>query len=432
MAPTKSQRKKRSRTGTTTKDHDVTEPPSKRMRLSSVSVVDFLDPNKYPPIRDVLVKYLDVRSMTRLCATSRTLRHMIMSYDWDINRYLASYVEYPEDFRTAQATANALIVGRSALNFIYKQDHATTLTILCKLGINFDDFLQHLMVAEGYKIDKDVLWRGTVEKPLSKTVQLKSGERSIHLLGNSTPMIPQATSSFRSSATASVISWNGYYHLFPRTTFLAYETLPLRPLDKYVSREHRMLACLGLPMREAIPGKQSLWIPNHRRFGDHMSFKLQLDTTGVRGPSQPDRALDLASFQTSLPGVIPPSWSSTTWNREAWGLHRPLTFKMLMSPGLQYVYCLSPKLVLPDGRALHGVLNALIHRTTVAQALIMDPEERQDTFGDGIPSITALARMEFPRPVWWSYYDDMVREYIERAESFTAGSASRVTEVEST
>ncbi|KAF2222289.1 hypothetical protein BDZ85DRAFT_250226 [Elsinoe ampelina] len=432
MAPTKSsnQRKKRSRTSTTTKDRDAAEPPRKRLRLSSssVSVVDFLDPNKYPPIRDVLVGYLDVRSMTRLCATSRTLRHMITSYDWDINRYLGQYFEYPEDFRTAQATAEALIIGRSALNFIYKQAYATTLTIQCQLGTKFDDFLQHLMVAEGYKIDKDILWHGTAEKPLSKTVQLKSGERSVHLLGNSTPVIPQATKFFRSSATASVISWNGYYHIFPRTTFLAYETLPFRPLDKFVSREHRFIEC----WHEAIPGKRSLWIPNHRRFGDHMSFKLQLDTTGVRGPLQPDRALDLASFQTSLPGAIPRSWSSTTWNWEAWSLHRPLDFKMLMSPGLQYGYCLSPKLLLPDGRNLHRVLNELIYNRTVAQALIMDPEERQDVFGDSIPSVTALARIEFERPVWWLYYDDTVKEYIERAERFTAGSASRVTEVETT
>ncbi|KAF2222292.1 hypothetical protein BDZ85DRAFT_319580 [Elsinoe ampelina] len=439
------QRGKRSHDTITTGESAVVEPPAKRPRVSPTYLMDFLDSTKYPPIRDVLVKYLDVRSMTRLCATSRHLRRSIRSREWNINRFLSHHFDDPVQFRLAQSRSAALIIGDAAFRFIEGKLHTENLHMIVEAEEQYDGLLKYLTENERFVVGTHkVLNCGSMPVLALKATSLKKGDKSITLMWSRQPSHVTFVQMQTTTASTAALTWNKAYHVFPRTTFVDFQTMPLRPLEEYGpiresgSAEHMQWANQGWSMkvpafdRSRLPGDESHLFRElgptpasgstnplniGRRFiGDHLSLNLALDTTGVSPEPKSDEVFALSSFDIEFPCVSPSIVSF--WGRQTWYMHRPLSARLFRSPSLRHVYCISQTLLIDDNNLLVDTLTTLLYELTLTQVLLLGPAECFVLFGHTMPDPVALTHFTFKQPLWWNFYDDLVKEYILKAERF--------------
>ncbi|KAI1384906.1 uncharacterized protein F4822DRAFT_416656 [Hypoxylon trugodes] len=220
------------------------------------------------------------------------------------------------------------------------------------------------------------------------------------------------------TASLNFISWNKAYSIFPRSTFLDHETLPLKPVDWQWTDLHRQYSGRGWrmrtePIREDIQKsrKNPYGIWPDRRVGDKESWVLRLDTTSVEKPSRPDFVLELSGFHIWAPF----KWDVPLHERSSWLAVRTnlcvhITSFVFQSPSLRYKYTFSRA---GDQGKFWKHLGRIFSRNTLGQLMKLASNYFDVILNGQQPWEVAPHSLEFVKPQGWDYYDDMVLTYFE-------------------
>ncbi|KAK8106641.1 hypothetical protein PG999_010000 [Apiospora kogelbergensis] len=182
----------------------------------------------YYPVLKSLIGALDTKSLVSLCQTCRGLRSQVQSWVWNINTKLMPFVHDPQAFRSILGASEALIYGDFATEF-FSRTTSKTLAIMAKA--TKADPVQAYLQTQGY------LLVGEERVRLGSVTRLRRGELFIIL--RKTRLIPIQAILSRTPTTQAMnfIAWNKAYSVFPKTTFLDHEVLPLKGADKDVRAE---------------------------------------------------------------------------------------------------------------------------------------------------------------------------------------------------
>ncbi|KAK8120279.1 hypothetical protein PG999_004399 [Apiospora kogelbergensis] len=138
------------------------------------------------------------------------------------------FVHDPQPFRSILGASEALIYGDFATEF-FSRTTSKTLAIMAKA--TKADPVQAYLQTQGY------LLVGEERVRLGSVTRLRRGELFIIL--RKTRLIPIQAILSRTPTTQAMnfIAWNKAYSVFPKTTFLDHEVLPLKGADKDVRAE---------------------------------------------------------------------------------------------------------------------------------------------------------------------------------------------------
>lgn len=239
---------------------------------------------------------------------------------------------------------------------------------------------------------------------------------------------------YYTTAVVNFISWNKAYSVFPRATFLFYETVPLKIVSDFYGRLHTKYSQRGWRMRtEAVkiyggallqPLRDSqlplgdLTRHGNRRIGDRDSWVMQLgDTAGIieaqRGSSSsssfqltPDFVLEYSCFQVR--GLLEQSQNlayMTDWGSARSALGVTIRAGVFQSHVLRHRY-------------LTGFINAFWRelRETALQEVIgqlckLDASRVDDLVRGAVPiqlDHNQLNMISFDHPIGWDYMDDTI------------------------
>ncbi|KAK7937489.1 uncharacterized protein PG986_014357 [Apiospora aurea] len=257
----------------------------------------------------------------------RGLRSQVQSCVWNINTKLMPFVHDPQAFRSILGASEALIYGDFATEF-FSRTTSKTLAIMAKA--TKADPVQAYLQTQGY------LLVGEERVRLGSVTRLRRGELFIIL--RKTRLIPIQAILSRTPTTQAMnfIAWNKAYSVFPKTTFLDHEVLPLKGAGKDVRAEIARCGesgwCLGV---NASPHQELS--RSHRRIGDSRTWKMNLDTLCVTQPGTPTAVLEYSSFGIQQPTVS----LEATWYQLEEGLKYSISVKPLTSQVLKYRYTCS-------------------------------------------------------------------------------------------
>lgn len=239
---------------------------------------------------------------------------------------------------------------------------------------------------------------------------------------------------YYTTAVTNFISWNKAYSIFPRATFLLYETIPLKPVDDAFGRLHAKYSQRGWRMRtEPVPfshegdlhasgdRRQPLGdVSKHggyRRIGDRDSWVMRLgDTAGVEGSSHfvPDSVLEYSGFQIrGVPEGFQDFASMADWDSVRRALCVTIRATIFQSPVLRHQY-------LEGFHALWREIRTLTTQDTIGQ-LCKFSSSRLDALVAGRPPVTldhnGLNAISFDHPLGWDYMDDAIPRLYDEWES---------------
>jgi hypothetical protein len=224
---------------------------------------------------------------------------------------------------------------------------------------------------------------------------------------------------FYTTALLNVITWNKAYAVFPQPTFLHHKTFLLKSLTDYygpllgklTSRGWKTYPTLSLDEEDGI---RDAWLRRtdvgggseicRRRFGDKSSWIIPLPTYEIKWPDMPDSVLAYSEFEIMTEDAHTAS-PDLDLHVSRYHIFCPI-FKSLVLRH-QYIYC---TVILELGDRLEAL--------TRLELLKMKPSERpadltqRNTFSSG-----RLWESTFDRPESWTYYDEDLIEWIDRAES---------------
>ena len=352
-------------------------------RLSLIVILSI-----YYPVFKSLMGALDTKSLVSLSNTSRGLRSQVQFCEWNINTRLTPFVVDPQAFRSILGASEALIYGDFATEF-FSRTTSKTLAIMAKA--TKADPVQAYLGTQGYEL------AGEERVRLGSVTRFRRGELFIIL--RKTRLIPIQAILSRTPTTQAMnfIAWNKAYSVFPKTTFLDHEVLPLKGADKDVRAEIARCGefgwCLGV---NASPHQELS--RTHRRIGDSRTWKMDLDTLRVTQPGTPTAVLEYSSFGIQQPTVS----LETTWYQLEESLKYSISVKPLTSQVLKYRYTCSRQ-------APPEHLRQILKRHTLAQMLYLMPKTKFESITWGAsPADFDLDGMKIDHPPGWSYKDHIL------------------------
>ncbi|KAJ4386860.1 hypothetical protein N0V93_009758 [Gnomoniopsis smithogilvyi] len=252
-------------------------------------------------LRDLVIQRLPIKDTLTLARTCKEHRKLILGNRFDINAKLKRFNLDSIAFRTALGRSGALISGSFALQFllgvVWK---GTDLDVLVEAGTKMKMLDRFLVEKEGFamaSVERTGPSKAGGEcRTYSKTSE-DYGEAKIRLISCTSLPIQAILSESYTSCVMNFISWNKIYSIFPRTTFVDHETVPLSPqsndhiplLEKYRTRD--------FTVRNVVPQDGQGWDEARHRFvGDKQTWTLRLDTTGITPPEEPEFVLESCSF----------------------------------------------------------------------------------------------------------------------------------------
>lgn len=352
-------------------------------RLSLIQILSI-----YYPVFKSLMGALDTKSLVSLCQTCRGLRSEVQSCEWNVNTKLMPFVHGPRTFRSILGESEALIYGDFATGFFYRMA-SKTLAIIAKASKA--DGVQAYLQTQGYHLV------GEERVRLGSVTRFRRGELSITL--RKTRLIPIQAILSRTPTTQAMnfISWNRAYSMFPKTTFLDHEVVPLKGADADVRAEIAKCGELGWFLRANASPHEELSRTN-RRIGDPRTWKMDLDTLRVKQPGIPTTVLEYSSFGIQQPTVS----LETTWYQLEESLKYSISVKPLTSQVLEYRYTCSRQ------EPLNCLLQTL-KRYTLAQMLYLMPKTKFESIFQGAsPADSDPDGLKFDHPPGWSYKDDIL------------------------
>ncbi|KAI5927612.1 hypothetical protein F4810DRAFT_272395 [Camillea tinctor] len=384
------------------------------------------------PIRERIVRCLETRDVLRLCETSWAMRHDIKANEWDINVKLGRFIKDPAGFRSQLGRSDALISGSFALQFFERIIWPESdLDIMVQDGESLEGLSKFLTEKEGYEMagertfteeGDDILGYRTSDFPDMKKVQL---------IATYGPPVQAILRGYYTTALVNFISWNKAYSIFPRSTFLSHETIPLKSMDEYFGSLHAKYSRRGWRMRTESVMVEGLSQPDplgslakkgNRRVGDRDTWIIQLDTSSVAKPSKPDFVLEyscfqIAGLQTQGVGVR----GLHEWNEVRSSLNLSIYAGRFQSHSLRYNYTYSYDYEDPDYHTpLHlfwDQLGKRMSRNTLGQLMKLGQAKVDEIVGDQPPHSVVLYELEFEHPDGWDYYDDLVPLLYDQMES---------------
>ncbi|KAK8106678.1 hypothetical protein PG999_010037 [Apiospora kogelbergensis] len=298
------------------------------------------------------------------------------------------FVHDPQAFRSILGASEALIYGDFATEF-FSRTTSKILAIMAKA--TKADPVQAYLQTQGY------LLVGEERVRLGSVTRLRRGELFIIL--RKTRLIPIQAILSRTLTTQAMnfIAWNKAYSVFPKTTFLDHEVLPLEGVDKDVRGEIARCGEFGWCLGVNASSHQEL-SRSHRRIGDSRTWKMDLDTLRVTQPGTPTAVLEYSSFGIQQPTVS----LETTWYQLEEGLKYSISVKPLTSQVLKYRYTCSRQ-ESPER------LRQILKRHTLAQMLYLTPKTKFESITWGTsPTDFDLDGMKFDHPPGWSYKDHIL------------------------
>lgn len=231
------------------------------------------------------------------------------------------------------------------------------------------------------------------------------------------------------------VSWNKAYSIFPRTTFVDRQTVPLDPqsnnhlelLEKYEAR--------GFTVQNVLSRDGRDWDKARHRFvGDKHTWTLNLDSTGITPPNFPDFALESCAFSMQcgteagengnhiVGGLVDgPILNSINCWCEPW---RPIRIcaQTFTHPSLRYTYTDSDPACFFD-----ATFTETLDRHTRQMFKFDDVKQQAKPNEAGFLSRVHLLRyMRDERPKRWAYLDDMVVQMKDRITQYGHSKCSQV------
>ncbi|KAI1638414.1 hypothetical protein F4809DRAFT_599895 [Biscogniauxia mediterranea] len=407
------------------------------------------------PIRERIVRCLDTRDALHLCETSWAMRHDIKANEWDINVKLGRFVKDPVGFRSQLGRSDALISGSFALQFFERVVWPEAdLDIMVQDGESLDGLAKLLIEKEGYEMvgernfsedDDEVLGYRTGDFPDMKKTQTymyrkkysiawkESNDtgRKVQLIATYGPPVQAILRGYYTTALVNFISWNKAYSIFPRSTFLSHETVPLKVMDEYFGTLHSKYSRRGWRMRTESVMVEGLSLPDplgslakkgNRRVGDRDTWIIKLDTSSVAKPPKPDFVLEyscfqIAGLQTQGVGVR----GLHEWSEVRASLNLSIYAGLFQSHSLRYRYTYGYDYEDPDFHTpLHlfwDQLGKRMSRNTLGQLMKLGQAKVDEIVHDQSPQSVILYMLEFEHPEGWDYYDDLVPVLYDQMES---------------
>ncbi|KAF2710357.1 hypothetical protein K504DRAFT_533315 [Pleomassaria siparia CBS 279.74] len=384
----------------------------------------FLHPTHYAPIQHQLMQYLHTKDVLNLCRTSYQVRSYIKAGVWNINAKLGRFVDKPEAFRSQLGRCDGLISGSFALQFLERVVwNETHLDIWLENDDTWLDMDRYLEKQEGYVCSDSPVVRPDYmpawEYPDCYTYhkQDQSGKHTTTIrliLGDGHP-IQNILHLCCTSAVVNFISWNKVFSVFPRTTFLAHETVPLHPLDDHSGGLHAKYSKRGWAMR-TTPVNSTLYgtltefrpspISWTRYVGDRQSWVMPLNTDGVVGSPRPDRVLECAGWSMCCEKET----VGDVWYRFYGTIRYTISAPWIRSNVLKYSYTYGSLIKLQDE----------LERATLLQLTKLDTATRKDLIKGRSPADILAGQggfirySRFEKPAGWDYWDHKLPTLLAR------------------
>ncbi|KAI1503701.1 hypothetical protein F5X99DRAFT_406701 [Biscogniauxia marginata] len=389
----------------------------------SISVVELL--LQYP-IRQSLFSNLDIKDILRLSQASFNLRQATRL---NVNSRLGSFFNDPLAFRSQLGRCDALVTGDFVLHFLSGISWSNSeLTIVVQQGKNSEDMSKFLKREEYLVTAQEPSSQNWMRKDDREPGRhykylnfLEKSDRKVRLISCIDLPIQYILCSTYTSALTNLISWNKCYSIFPRSTFIYRETVPLKPLDDCCAELHSKYSQRGWKMRAHTPftmfhleSTKFYWKEfnsvetRERRVGDRLTWIMPLGTIGISEPSTPDFVLESAGFTVNppSPGIPDDGMSYRTWE----SLHRSVFYTIhapsFQSPALRYRYSLVG--------TFPGILRPHLNRSTLIQLAKLDRSKREELLQGRTPQqlirTNSVNILEFEHPPGWDYMDNAIRE----------------------
>ncbi|KAI0022365.1 hypothetical protein F4780DRAFT_194095 [Xylariomycetidae sp. FL0641] len=419
--------------------------PSVSPTTRKPTLLDLLSSSLYP-VKQALLAQLEVKDRVILAQTSREINQALRP---DVNARLSRYFEDPLQFRTLSGRCNALVFGGFVLQCLctcsWPDDN---------LDIMVDDWDASIVLGQYLTDQESYIAVGKAPQSslaLSESLQCTRYENSngakIQLFTDRTVAIQALLKFSGTSATVNVMSWNKCYSLFPRTTFIYKETVPLQPIAEASTLIHSKLVELGWSFRVwlghldyEILAPKLYWaefgapinsfgnpVPQIRRIGDCRTWVQRLCTEGVARPSTPDEVLESARF--SLRPANPDAQdleSVTTWAvyRETAGYR--ISSTIYRSPALHYQYVIEDS---EQGRDRHTrfhlkAMNKIFNASTLQQLPKLSRTAQEGFLKGRLPRAMVMdsnCDWTFFRPRSWDYLDHMMWNHFRYARYVEVG-----------
>ena len=122
--------------------------------------------------------------------------------------------------------------------------------------------------------------------------------KKVQIIESACPPLQNILQSFHSTLVINFIAWNKAYAIFPRSTFILRSGVALRRLNTFSdarSKYRQRSYSISILRRPDIP-RYTSEIIEIRRPGDHLTWKLEFDTSGLGPPTTPDYVLEHCAF----------------------------------------------------------------------------------------------------------------------------------------
>lgn len=416
------------------------------------------------PIRRAILACLSIHDVLKLMQTSRTIRQDMKANEWDINAKLARFFKNPVAFRNQLGRSGALIIGSFALQFFERVVWPdTSLDLMVEDGDSFREMC-HFLTSEHYRWvaaeptaalnssgvksvrTRSVYWLNNLltKKQINTWTRFDGFDEdhearractSIELLVTSDMPVKGVLCYSPTSAALNFITWNKAYAVFPRATFLTYETVPLSTMTTELGAYHIKSSIRGWRMRtEAVAFRDpndctqplgNMLARGHRRIGDRDTWMIRLDCEGLCLPLQPDFVLENSGFQvryisrdpdTKEGGLIDAA-KTDSWPLAQRNLPVVIRCSKLQSPCLRYQYTTGP-----TNQGIGKEFRNILARNLVGQILKFPAEEREELLGGKTPQeifrhISSNRPIKFRQPRGWDFLDDTIPDIYKNWES---------------
>ncbi|KAJ4343410.1 hypothetical protein N0V95_006672 [Ascochyta clinopodiicola] len=401
-----------------------------------VTLVDLLS-TTYAPVQAMMLPHLgvaEVMALTRTCKGFGQLLHVLRATAWNIDYQLKKFFGNPKEFRSVLGKSEGVIAGSFARRF-FSRCNITRDSI--DIYVGDQDELVCYLKDDGYQcVDGSLV---SFSKPVAKgenlLVTFTRCSHSVfeHLFGE---VITTADLNF--------ISWNKAYSLLPYSTFVERESFLLTCLDDELGDYLKMLGDEGLKTKSVswdqrrVPYrgvrahyKDSDTTTRHRRIGDKFSWVLTLDVEGVQASCTPDAVIETTTFRLYRPWTYTETWQVANYT---------LDFDSnIRHPVLKYQYVtLADDTLDEEGDLLVNDLDQRertshyarrceqlkyrLDELTLIELTKIPSAERPPRFEtiseeDQEFCVGTMTRGKFKLPATWTFYDDEVIAFLDKAWS---------------
>ncbi|OTB03767.1 hypothetical protein M426DRAFT_12269 [Hypoxylon sp. CI-4A] len=392
------------------------------------------------PIRSRLNRFLSTRDILRLSETSWSMRRDLMQNEWNINNKLRPFLNQPLQFRSKLGQCDALISGSFAMQFFDRVVwRESDLDIMVADGEQ-DGLAEFLTAIEGYTMteEKDsptyngmllnpyiikcrtYMYRVTGDKDLDGK---KTADSKVQLIMTSDTPLEAILSSFYTTAIVNFITWNKAYSIFPRATFLDYETAPLKSVNTHYGRLHSKYSKRGWRMRtEPIYNVALQFCPAYgkhdtRRIGGKDTWIIRLDTTSVGASPRPDFVIEYSQFNLRSPDgemlATPEDWYDLSGVRQSFRCAeiRAVCFR---SPSLKHIYVMPKD---PPARYHWVDIGDILAKNTLGQLTKLGRRDVNKILDAEQSTHIVPWKLKFDPPEGWDYHDDLIPRYFKQKEA---------------